>query len=238
MHLYSLKKIAQSVALKNYLALTGYYYNFKSAFPDSNKCYRFNAVSNILILSEYEKELLSQVREGDVKAFEYIYNNYSARLYGSIIKIVKSPTVAEELLQETFQRIWEHRRTIDNNRSFKSYVFTIARNLVYDYFNKASRQKLLERYLQSKEENAVVGFSHQLEEKESELLLENAVHQLPPQRKLVYTLCKIEGKSYEDVSKTLGISVSTISDHIVKATKSIRAYYLSRALLFVSLLFF
>lgn len=191
-------------------------------------------MSNILIHSEYEKELLSQIREGDVKAFEYIYNNYSARLYGSIIKIVKSATVAEELLQETFQRIWEHRTSIDINRSFKSYVFTIARNLVYDYFNKTSRQKLLERYLQSKEENSVSRFSHQLEEKESERLLENAVHQLPPQRKLVYTLCKIEGRSYEDVSKTLGISVSTISDHIVKATKSIKAYYLSRALLCIS----
>lgn len=191
---------------------------------------------NRFIPEEYEKELLSQVREGDVRAFEHIYNIYSARLYGSIFKIVKSAAVTEELLQDTFQRIWEHRHTIDLNRSFKSYLFTIARNLVYDYFNNASRQKILERYLQAKEENAISGFRHQLEEKESELLMERAVHQLPPQRKLVYTLCKIEGKSYEDVSKALGISVSTISDHIVKATKSIKAYYLSRAILYISLL--
>lgn len=191
---------------------------------------------NRFIPEEYEKELLSQVRESDVKAFEHIYNIYSSRLYGSIFKIVKSASVTEELLQDTFQRIWEHRKTIDIDRSFKSYLFTIARNLVYDYFNKASRQKLVERYLQAKEENTLRGFRHQLEEKESELLLERAVHQLPPQRKLVYTLCKIEGKSYEDVSKALGISVSTISDHIVKATKSIKAYYLSRALLYISIL--
>ena len=185
---------------------------------------------NRFIPEEYEKELLSQVREGDVKAFEHVYNIYSTRLYGSIFKLVKSTSVTEELLQDTFQRIWEHRKTIDIDRSFKAYVFTIARNLVFDYFNKASRQKLLERYLQAKEENTAPGFRHQLEEKESELLMERAVHQLPPQRKLVYTLCKIEGRSYEDVSKALGISVSTISDHIVKATKSIKAYYLSKSL--------
>lgn len=201
------------------------------------KCYLLNVV-NRFIPEEYEKELLSQVREGDVKAFEHIYNSYSPRLYGSIFKIVKSAGVTEELLQDTFQRIWEHRKTIDVSRSFKSYVFTIARNLVYDYFSKTSREKLLERYLQTKAQSTPTGFRHELEERESERLLEKAVHQLPPQRKLVYTLCKIEGRNYEDVSKTLGISVSTVSDHIVKATKSIKAYYLSRVLFLAALLHF
>jgi len=189
-------------------------------------------VNTIVIPLGYEKELLSQVREGDVKAFERIYRSYSPRLYGSIFRIVKSVPVTEELLQDVFQRVWEHRKTIDVNLSFKSYLFTIARNLVYDYFNKASRQKLMERYLQAKEMSSSDVFRNQLEEKESEQLLEKAIHQLPPQRRLVYTLCKIEGRSYDEVSRTLGISVSTISDHMVKAAKSIKAYYLSRALLY------
>ena len=192
-------------------------------------------MNTIVIPLGYEKELLSQVREGDVKAFERIYKSYSPRLYGSIFRVVKSVPVTEELLQDVFQRVWEHRKTIDISLSFKSYLFTIARNLVYDYFNKASRQKLMERYLQAKEMSND-SFRNQLEEKESEQLLEKAIHQLPPQRRLVYTLCKIEGKSYEDVSGALGISVSTISDHMVKATKSIKAYYLSRALLYLVLL--
>ncbi len=189
-------------------------------------------MKTIVIPLGYEKELLSQVREGDVRAFERIYKSYSPRLYGSIFRIVKSVSVTEELLQDVFQRVWEHRKTIDVNLSFKSYLFTIARNLVYDYFNKASRQKLMERYLQAKEMNSSDAFRNQLEEKESEQLLEKAIHQLPPQRRLVYTLCKIEGRSYDDVSRALGISVSTISDHMVKAAKSIKAYYLSRALLY------
>lgn len=192
---------------------------------------------NRFIPVEYEKELLSQVREGDVKAFEYIYNIYSPRLYSNIIRVVKSSFITEELLQDTFQRIWEHRKRIDINQSFKSYLFTIARNLVCDYFNKSSKQKLLELYLQAKEEGERA-FRNQLEEKESEILMERALHQLPPQRRLVYTLCKIEGRSYDEVSKILGISVSTISDHIVKATKSIKAYYLTRAISCLPLLLY
>ena len=59
---------------------------------------------------------------------------------------------------------------------------------------------------------------------EKSVLLENAISKLPPQRQQVFRLCKLEGKSYRDVSELLGISLSTISDHIVKATKSIRNY--------------
>lgn len=183
--------------------------------------------------NENEIVLLSQVREGNVKAFEMVYNNYSSRLYGNILKLVKSPLIAEELLQDIFQRVWEHRKNIDTSKSFKSYLFTIAKNLVCDYFNKASRQRLIDRYIHEQEERHITGEERRLEEKEYELILQNAIKQLPPQRKLVYTLCKLDGKSYEEVSKTLGISASTISDHIVKATKSIKAYYLSKDLLYI-----
>ena len=57
---------------------------------------------------------------------------------------------------------------------------------------------------------------------EKSVLLQNAINKLPPQRQQVFRLCKLEGKSYKEVSELLGISLSTISDHIVKATKSIR----------------
>ena len=193
-------------------------------------------MNNYLGHEECEKELLLRIQQGDVKAFGQMYTIYSPRLYANILKLVKSATITEELLQDTFQRIWEHRQNIDTDKSFRSYIFTIARNLVYDYFNKASRQRLLERHLQAIEEKSVLKTEQRLEEKESGLFLEKAVRQLPPQRKLVYTLCKIEGRSYEDVSIMLGISVSTISDHIVKATKSIKAYYQSNELAYKAII--
>lgn len=179
---------------------------------------------------EKEKGLLSRVIQGDVKSFEHVYTIYSPRLYAHILRFVKSAAVAEELLQDTFQRVWEYKQNIDPDKSFKPYLSTIARNLVYDYFNSTSRRRLLERHWLSIEENKILPVSHPLEVKETEQILEIAVCRLPPQRKLVYTLCKLEGKSYKDVSKTLGISESTISDHIVKATKSIKAFYLSKSL--------
>ncbi len=176
---------------------------------------------------ENETALLLRVQQGDVNAFEELYYLYNNRLYGNIFKLVKSSNVAEELLQDVFQRVWEYRTKIDPEKNFKSYIFTIAQHLVFDYFNKASRQKIVELYMQHIDSQKV-GCEYLLEEKEIAHILNEAIQQLPPQRKLVYTLCKVEGKSYEDVSRNLGISMSTISDHIVKATRSIKAYYLSK----------
>ena len=59
-------------------------------------------------------------------------------------------------------------------------------------------------------------------------ILQKAVEELPPQRQQVFRLCKLEGKSYKEASEVLGISASTISDHIVKATKTIRDYFRNR----------
>jgi RNA polymerase sigma-70 factor (ECF subfamily) len=60
--------------------------------------------------------------------------------------------------------------------------------------------------------------------KESAAILQQAIESLPAQRQQVFRFCKLEGKSYKEVSEILGISVSTISDHIVKGTKAIRSY--------------
>ena len=56
-------------------------------------------------------------------------------------------------------------------------------------------------------------------------ILQKAIDSLPPQRQQVYRLCKLDGKTYKEVSDLLGISVSTISDHIVKGTKTVREYF-------------
>jgi len=61
--------------------------------------------------------------------------------------------------------------------------------------------------------------------RENHDLLQRAIENLPPQRKKIFALCKIEGKSYEEVSCELGISTSTIRDHIVKANKAVKLYF-------------
>ncbi len=172
-----------------------------------------------------EKELLLLLLNGNEQAFEKIYRLYSSRLYGNLLKLVKSETEAQEILQDVFLKIWENRQNIDIEKSFRSYLFKIAENKVVDFFRKVARDKKREAELISLATNEYVPVEELLQSDEKTALLQKAIDSLPPQRQQVFRLCKLEGKSYKEVSEQLGISVSTISDHIVKATKSIRDYF-------------
>lgn len=171
-----------------------------------------------------EKNLLRQLAAGDEVAFRKIYFLYSNRLYGNLMRLVKSAPVAQEILQEVFIKIWEYRSGIDPEKSFRSYLFRIAENRVYDFYARVSRDKAL---LQQLMKNNADKYSHVEEaiiSREEAALLHAAIEELPPQRRRVFELCKIEGKSYNEVGAILEISVSTISDHIVKANRFIKEY--------------
>ncbi|RLJ75139.1 RNA polymerase sigma factor [Pedobacter alluvionis] len=172
-----------------------------------------------------EKDLLLRLQKGDQYAFEQLYRMYSKRIFINTVKLVKDEDEAQEILQDVFIRIWNKRENIDTEKPFSSYLFSIAQNLIRDFFRKAA----LDRKMQA----AVIAQSTELYEhiessiyfKESSALLQNAIDALPLQRKKIYTLCKVEGKSYKEVAEILGISASTVDNQLVKATQSVRSYF-------------
>lgn len=180
--------------------------------------------------------LLEQLINNDQQAFKQIYFLYSGRLYGNILKLVKSEPVAQEILQDVFMKIWDHRHSIDTAKSFRSYLFRIAENMVCNFYKKTSRDKVALRQLMSKSSEHYSHIEEEIFCKEEASFLSNAIRGLPPQRKQIFELCKMEGKSYDEVSRLLGISVSTISDHIVKANRYLREYYLKNSEIITPLL--
>lgn len=169
-----------------------------------------------------ERELLLLLSKGNQAAFEKIYYHYSAKLLGNITRLVKSESVAAELLQELFIKLWNNRESIDPDKSFCAYLFRIAENLAYDYFRKVSKDNRLQEQLINMATGQYVHVEELLYHKENTFALREAIAALPEQRRKVFELVKLEGRSYEEVSSLLNISCSTISDHIVKATKFIR----------------
>ncbi|MEI2271591.1 RNA polymerase sigma-70 factor [Sphingobacterium sp. ML3W] len=169
-----------------------------------------------------EKENLLALRSGCQTAFRQIYTLYSGRIYLNIRKMVKSEQDAAELLQEVFIKVWDKRELIDPEQSFRSYLFQIAKYTVYNFIRKNNLEKQIQAYLSLHNTQLYSHVEEQLDEKQDEQWLSQTIEQLPPQRRLIYKLCKIEGKSYAEVSTLLRISTSTINDHIVKATKYIK----------------
>jgi len=176
----------------------------------------------VLDTGQQEKEILLRLIQGDEQAFEKIYRLYSNRLYGRLLKLLKSVPQTEEILQDVFLKVWEYRASIDPEKSFRAFLFKIAENKAYDFFRKAALHKAFETELIALSTSNYTMLEELMADEEKSVLLEKAINNLPPQRQQVFRLCKLERKSYTEVGQLLGISLSTVSDHIVKATKSIR----------------
>jgi len=173
---------------------------------------------------EYLKSLLLRLKQGCEPSFNCIYNYYAKPLYKKVYSIVKDETKSEEIIQDLFIKVWQKREEIDANRSFTSFLYTIASNLAYDYLRKAACDKKLINQLLL---YATDYYSHIVEDinlKEAELKLQEAIDRLPDQQKQVFTLCKLEGKSYDETSMILGIAPSTVNSHVVKSNRYVKAY--------------
>ncbi|MCS4226506.1 RNA polymerase sigma factor [Sphingobacterium sp. BIGb0165] len=171
-----------------------------------------------------ESEMLLRLKAGDELALEELMSRYKGPLALSMSRLIKSREDIEELLQELFLRVWKNRDNLDPER-YLAYLYKIAENLVYDRLRKAAREKRLSVDYFS---HIIEAYSHIEEgifDKELLAVLQRGIQQLPEQRRRVFELCKIEGKSYEEVSQLLSISVATVNSHITNANASIKAYF-------------
>jgi len=172
-----------------------------------------------------EKELLQEIASGDQRAFKIIYNLYYKKIYAFCLRQVKSVELAEEILQETFLKIWlmEHELLKVNN--IEAYLRTIARNRCLDSIRKMEREslafadpsggKLLDAHNDT-EEAIMLADTRQL--------LQKGIDQLPPQQKLVYELCHQQGLKYEEAAQQLNISPLTVKNHMQAALRTLREY--------------
>lgn len=75
-------------------------------------------------------ELLNQLKSGDQSAFTSIYSMFNRRIYLKVIQLVKEEAIAKDILQNVFMKIWEKRMQIDTDKSFQSFLYKMAINLV------------------------------------------------------------------------------------------------------------
>jgi len=181
-------------------------------------------MSNQYLQDDEELIYLDGLKNGQKIAFDFIYKKYSKLLLPKMQRMVKIPEVADELMQDVFLKVWTKREEINPDKSFKGWIFTIAQTTIFSYYRRlALDQKMQKHFL-----DAFVEFYDQTEDyifnKERTQLLNSAVDQLPPQRKEIFRLCRIEGKSYQEAAELLSLSPSTVSNQLVSATKSIKRY--------------
>lgn len=185
---------------------------------------------------EYDGILLQRLREGDRQAFSILYERYSGRIYGNILRLVKEKEPAQELLQDVFMKLWEKRETITIETSFTAYLFAISKHLVLNMFRRISIEHQAAARLRAVHSELYQHVEEHVEYKEAQKALQQAIDNLPARRREIYLLVKTEGNSYEQVSNLLGISRATVNDHVVKANRHVYGHLSRSGLISIALM--
>lgn len=172
-----------------------------------------------------EQLLVSELKNSNEKAFRKLYDFYYQDIYGYSISLLKSKELAEENVQDVFLKIWLHRENLNLEQSFKSFLFTIARNQAFNLLNKAANEVLLKEEVFYTSEKSHDEGDFSIREEDCKKLKKQAIKQLPPKRKRIFKMSRKQGKTYEEISQELGISVNTVKNQMSKALESIRVFF-------------
>ena len=170
-----------------------------------------------------DREVVKSVKEGSVRAFEVVYTAYVDRVYRFLYTLLRSGEDAREATQDVFVKLWDSREQLQEDRELSFYLFAICRNHALNILRKRKSQVgVVEEY--QRDQPSVALSVEEGTENTYSALLEEAIETLPPKRKRIFELCKIQGLSYKQVASTLQISDGTVEVQVAKAMKQIRLY--------------
>jgi RNA polymerase sigma-70 factor (ECF subfamily) len=137
------------------------------------------------------------------------------------LKIVGEKPIAEDIAQNVFMKFWlsMDRFQIED---YKAYIFIMARNEAITHLRKEKLTRNVNRHLVQYHVQGINLTEGMILQKETEALLQKAIQHLSPQRKKVYVLCKMEGLSYAQAGKIMGISISTVRELLRLSNQQIR----------------
>jgi RNA polymerase sigma-70 factor (ECF subfamily) len=168
--------------------------------------------------------LVAQLANANEKAFRRLFDKYRDDIYRYSFSLLKSRANAEEIVQDVFLKIWTSRSTLDPARCFKSLLYTIAKHLCFNFMKKAANNQQLRNEVFHLHERAHNPLERQFIETEYNMLCELALEKLPVKRRIIYKMSREENKSYDEISRELHISVSTVKNQISKSLASMRSF--------------
>jgi RNA polymerase sigma-70 factor (ECF subfamily) len=164
--------------------------------------------------------LIISLKKGNRNAFNTLFEKYSPKLYFFVLKTFQNKVEAEEIVQETFLKIWETRHRIDEKQNFNTYLISIAKHLIYDHLrHKAVERKYSQRVQQTSDKSYTVEDEFALESLRDYIIAN--IELLPPQQKEILLL-KNKGYENDEIAERLNLSKRTVETHINRAFKVLR----------------
>lgn len=178
-----------------------------------------------------EAEYMEKLGQGDHKSFDALFVLYHPRVKNFLLGFVKDEEEACDMAQDIFFKVWTNRENISKVASLKAYLYRMARNMVYDYFEHNLVKESYEQKLQSSSND----YSDLIEEdfyaRELSILIDIAIEQMPEQRQRIFKMSRKDGLSNEEISQKLEINKRTVENHITQALADLREILKNTSLL-------
>lgn len=156
----------------------------------------------------------------DEDAFRSLFFEFFSSLCVFAHRHIDDWDTCEDLVQDTFFKVWKNRKTIEINTSSRNFLITSVRNSCIDYLRKQDSARLWqEREVLDKSRYASDDLYSHIE---LEQMLIKALAKLPENVRSVFELNRFEGKSYKEIAEQQGVSIKTVEAHMTKALKTLR----------------
>lgn len=171
-------------------------------------------------------DLLRKVSNGDQRAFSSLIEYYSAKVYAHVLTYIKNPSLAEEITQDIFLKIWEIREDLHAVTNFAGYLYVVTRNRTLSEVRKklSDPRSIRHDILEAGGDDP----SKRLEYRQLSDTILSAIEKLPPRRRQVFKMSRFEGLTYEKIAQELNISRGTVNEHIVESLLFLRTHLRGR----------
>lgn len=181
--------------------------------------------------------LLNRLASGNEIAFRKVFEEFSPKVYLFALKLTRSRIMAEEIVQEVFLKIWDTRAQLSAIDHFPSYLYVVTRNRCFNALKRIATEERVKNLLISTHTYSHTETEEAIIYKDYQHKLHQIISKLPPQQKMVYSLCHGEGLKYEEAAERLKISRLTVKTHMQQALRTIKSQFSSLLMISVTLLF-
>jgi RNA polymerase sigma-70 factor (family 1) len=171
-----------------------------------------------------DKEKLADLKNGEKQAFERVYWMYRKPVYGMAYRYLRVHELAEDAVQDIFVKLWIKRETLNPEKPFEPFLFSILKNHVLNMI-KMNKRRIVRQFeyceineKRSKTTDAEAIFA------DTQKIIEEGLDQLPEGKQLVFRMKRIEGYSNKEIAEELGISVNTVKSQFYKASKFLQTF--------------
>jgi len=171
-----------------------------------------------------DEELFRLVFEGDTSAFDAIVRRYKNRLLNFVFRFVKERDLAEEIVQETFLRVFRERKNHERISNFSTWIFTISGNLAKSELRRRKRWRFFSLDQQDNDEGHEFEIPDETQlpdrmahDRMIETDVQDAIHALSPKYREAVILRDIQGFAYEEIAEIIGCPVGTVKSRVNRA---------------------